>query len=151
MIIFVRLSHHLSMNIKSNGSKSSQIYPFCYEFSETDMILLSSCKIQGRITFHKLNHHWLPGFPNDNEDVHGMLRRSSGSIDGSHLPYNGNQQCHHRSHWLKCVFLSMSKSPQVIVTSLTTAIGNAITSLTSHYPPWMKNWLCLCFTNAYIV
>ena len=82
----------------------------------------------------------MPGFPNDNEDVHGMLRRSSGSIDGSHLPYNGNQQCHHRSHWLKCVFLSESAlascrswhAPRCSTILGTTTTGPATTSAPGH-------------------
>merc|ERR1712181_168357 len=56
-------------------------------------------------------HYWhlLVGFPNDNADMHGMLRSSSSSINGSHLPHNGHWQCnhqHHHSSWMKKPALS---------------------------------------------
>ena len=40
----------------------------------------------------------LAGFPDDNEDMHGMLRSSISSINSSHLPHNGYQQRNHQHH-----------------------------------------------------
>merc|ERR1712037_245472 len=105
-----------------------------WRLSKELLLHMSNCQL---CLHHHLHlhpcHHWhlLFGFPNNNEDLHGMLRRSSSSFDGSHLPHIGHQQCHHCSHWL-----TKSKSPQLIVTSLHN--GNQQCHHRSH---WMK-YMC---------
>merc|ERR1712192_222737 len=71
------------------------------------LLHLSSCKLclDNYLHLHPCHHwHLLVGFPNNNTDMHGMLRSSSSSINGSHLPHNGHWQRnhqHHHSTWMK--------------------------------------------------
>merc|ERR1712130_1043613 len=65
---------------------------------------LSSCKLclHHHLYLHP-RHHWhlLFGFPNDNEDVRGMLPSRSGNINSGDQPHDDNYKRNYCSFWIK--------------------------------------------------